>query len=135
MPRENNISDEVDDHSLTPDLEEFPAEDNNLAIPSPDARPKSSQSQRAPTSPRSPNHIALNLADRFRVTVRKVVQLYRTSSMMVTGTAIGAEPVVDQRKDTTYLMWGHVRLVSFVIKQAFNNELMSQLLGKTVRLR
>ena len=124
MPRENNISDEVDDHSLTPDLEEFPAEDNNLAIPSPDARPKSSQSQRAPTSPRSPNHIALNLADRFRVTVRKVVQLHRASSIMVTGTAIGTEPGVDPRKDIAYLIGGYVRLVSLVVKLAFN-ELMS----------
>ena len=44
--------------------------------------------------------------------------------MLATGTAIGAEPVVDQRKDTAYLMWSHVRLVSFVVKQAFD-ELMS----------
>ena len=36
-----------------------------------------------------------------------------------------AEPGVYQRKDTAYLMWGHVRLVSFVVEQAFNNELMS----------
>ena len=126
MPRENSISDEAGGRSLTPDLEEFPAEDNNLAIPSPDARPKSPQSQRAPTSPRSPNHIALNLADRFRVKVRKVIQSYRASSMtLVTGTAIGTEPGIDPRKDTTYLMWGHVRLVSLVVKQAFINELMS----------
>ena len=125
MPRENSISDEAGGRSLTPDLEEFPAEDNNPAIPSPDARPKSLQSQRAPTSPRSPNHVALNLADRFRVRVRKVIQSYRTSSMMVTGTAIDAEPGIDPRKDTAYLMWGHVRLVSFVVKQAFINELMS----------
>ena len=67
----------------------------------------------------------MNPADRFRVTVRKVVQLHRASSMMVTGTVIGAEPGVDQRKDTAYLMWGHVRLVSFVVEQAFNNDLMS----------
>ena len=100
-------------------------DDNNLSIPSPDARPKSPQSQQAPTSSRSPNHVALNLADRFRVTVRKVIQLHRASSMMVTGTSIGAEPVVDPRKDTAYLMWGHVRLVSLVVKQAFNNKLMS----------
>ena len=98
-------------------------DDNNLSIPSPDARPKSPQSQQAPTSSRSPNHVALNLADRFRVTVRKVIQLHRASSMMVTGTSIGAEPVVDPRKDTAHLMWGHVRLVSLVVKQAFN-ELM-----------
>ena len=45
--------------------------------------------------------------------------------MMVTGTAIGAEPVVDPRKDTAYLMWGHVRSVSLVVKQAFINELMN----------
>ena len=120
MPRENSISDEADGRSLTPDLEEFPADDNNLAIPSLDARPKSPQSQKAPTSPRSPNHVALNPADRFRVTVRKVIQLHRASSMMVTGNAIGAEPGVDPRKDTAYLMWGHVRLVSLVVKQAFN---------------
>ena len=125
MPRENSISDEAGGRSLTPDLEEFPAEDNNLAIPSPDARPKSLQSQRAPTSPHSANHVAMNPADRFRVTVRKVVQLHRASSMMVTGTAIGAEPGVDPRKDTAHLMWGHVRLVSLVAKQAFINELMS----------
>ena len=125
MPRENSISDEADGRSLTPDLEEFPAEDNNLAIPSPDARPKSSQSQRAPTSPHSSNHVAMNPADRFRVTVRKVVQLHRASSIMVTGTAIGTEPGVDPRKDTAYLMWGHVRLVLLVVKQAFINELMS----------
>ena len=123
MPHENSISDEAD--GLTPDLEEFPIDDNNLAIPSPDAHPKSPQSQKAPTSLRSPNHVALNPADRFRVTVHKVVQLHRASSMMVTGNAIGAEPGVDPRKDTAYLMWGHVRLVSFVVKQAFNNKLMS----------
>ena len=125
MPRENNISDEVDDHSLTPDLEEFPAEDNNLAIPSPHAHPKSPKSQKAPTSPRSLNHVALNPADRFRVTARNAIQLHRASSMMVTGNSIGAEPGVYQRKDTAYLMWGHVRLVSLVAKQAFINELMS----------
>ena len=118
MPHENGISDEAD--GLTPDLEEFLAEDNNLAIPSPHAHPKSPQSQKAPTSPRSPNHVALNPADRFRVTVRKVIQLHRASSMMVTGTSIGAEPVVEPRKDTACLMWGHVRLVSLVVKQAFN---------------
>ena len=122
MPRENNISDEAD--GLTPDLEEFLAEDNNLAIPSPDARPKSPQSQKAPTSPRSLNHVALNLADRFHVTACKVIHLHRASSMMVTGTSIGAEPVVDPRKDTAYLMWGHVRLVSLVVEQDFN-ELMA----------
>ena len=123
MPHENNISDKAD--GLTPDLEEFPIDDNNLTIPSPDAYPKSPQSQKAPTSLRSPNHVVLNPADRFRVTVRKVIQLHRASLMMVTGTSIGAEPVVDPRKDTAYLMWGHVRLVSFVVKQAFINELMS----------
>ena len=125
MPRENSIGDEADGRSLTPDLEEFPVDNNNLAIPSPDARPESPQSQKAPTSPRSPNHVALNLADRFRVIAHKVIQLHRALSMMVTSTAIGAEPVVDQRKDTTYLMWGHMRLVSFFVKQAFNNEVMS----------
>ena len=41
MPRENSISDEADGRSLTPDLEELPVDDNNLAIPSPHARPKS----------------------------------------------------------------------------------------------
>ena len=100
-------------------------DNSNLAIPSPDARPKSPQSQKAPTSPRSPNHVALNPADRFRVTVHKVVQLRRASSRMVTGTAIGAEPGIDPRKDTAYPTGGHVRLVSFVIEQAFNNELLS----------
>ena len=102
MPRENSISDEADGRSLTPDLEEFPVDNNNLAIHSPDARPESPQSQKAPTSPRSPNHVALNLADRFRVIARKVIQLHRVLSMMVIGTAIGAESVVDQRKDTAY---------------------------------
>ena len=63
MPRENSISDEADGGSLTPDLEEFPAEDNNLAIPSPHARPKSPLSQKAPTSLRSPYHVALNPTD------------------------------------------------------------------------
>ena len=126
MPRENSISDEADGCPLTPDLEEFPVDDNNLAIPSHDARPKSPQSQKAPTSLRSPNHVALNLADRFHVTSCKVIQLHRASSMtLVTGTAIGAEPCIDPRKDTAYLMWGHMRLVSFVIEQAFINELMS----------
>ena len=125
MPRENSISDEADGRSLTPDLEEFPVDDNNLAIPSPHARPKFPQSQKAPTSPRSPNHVALNLADRFHVTACKVIQLHRASSMtLVTGTAIGAEPGIDPRKDTAYLMWGHVRLVSLVVEQDFN-ELMA----------
>ena len=100
-------------------------DDNNLSIPSPDARPKSPQSQKAPTSPPSPNHVAMNLADRFRVTVRKVIQSHRASSMMATGTSIGAEPGINPRKDTTHLMWGHVRLVLFVVEQAFNNELIS----------
>ena len=44
--------------------------------------------------------------------------------MMVTGNSIGAEPVVDQRKDAAYSMWGYVRLVSLIVKQAFD-ELMS----------
>ena len=44
--------------------------------------------------------------------------------MMVTGTAIGAEPGVDPRKDTAYLIGGYVRLVSLVVKLAFD-ELMS----------
>ena len=104
MPRENSISDEADGRSLTPDLEEFPVDNNNLAIHSPDARPESPQSQKAPTSPRSPNHVALNLADRFRVTARNAIQLHRASSMMATGNPIDTKPVVDQRKDTAYLM-------------------------------
>lgn len=119
MPRENSISDEADGRSLTPDLE-FPANHNDLATPSPDARPKSPHSQKAPPS-HSPNHVALSPADRFRVSVRKVIQLHRASSIMITGNTIGAEPGIDPQKDSANLMWGHVRLVSLVVKQALKS--------------
>ena len=70
-------------------------DNNNLAISSPNACPKSPQSQKAPTSPCLPNHVAMNPADRFCVTVHKVIQLHCMLLMMVTGTAIGAEPGVN----------------------------------------
>ncbi|KAI0756135.1 hypothetical protein C8Q80DRAFT_1264232 [Daedaleopsis nitida] len=68
-----------------------------------------------PTSPHA--HVPLHSAhrptfasprDRFRATVRKVMAIRRTSSMMVRR-GIGAEPGVDPRRASAFLNYGHIR--------------------------
>ena len=46
--------------------------------------------------------------DRFRATVRKVMAMRRTSSLM-TRRGIGAEPGVDPRRASAFLNYGHIR--------------------------
>ncbi|THH20273.1 hypothetical protein EW146_g1051 [Bondarzewia mesenterica] len=46
--------------------------------------------------------------DRFRATVRKVIQMHRTSTMLLRGN-VGAEPGVDPRRQSAYLSYGHLR--------------------------
>lgn len=67
------------------------------------------------TSPIAPPPLAsaqrpsfLTPAERFRSTVRKVMAMRRTSSLM-TRRGIGAEPGVDPRRASAFLNYGHIR--------------------------
>jgi hypothetical protein len=98
MPRENSISDEADNRSLTP--ENIPGS------------PKSTHSRPASLNDDHPfeeeidirpsNSIALTPVDRFRAAVRKVIKLHRTASWI-------AEPGVDPRRESTSFAYGHIR--------------------------
>ena len=121
MPRENSFSDS-EGRSLTPDLED---ELDDLRPRSPILsvhRPKSpvvslktkSVKSRlshglAPTRyPQADVQPAPTPIERFRMSVRKVIHINRTSSFL-TAKGPGAEPGVDVRRDSAYLSYGHIR--------------------------
>ena len=111
MPRENSFSDE-DGRSLTPDLDE----DNDLRPQSPvsikrsqEHNPKPSVSSQRPTAPQvSLGGRTLTPKERFRSSVRKVMQIKKTSAFM-SKQDVGAEPGVDVRRESASLAYGHIR--------------------------
>ncbi|KAJ2970664.1 hypothetical protein NUW54_g12680 [Trametes sanguinea] len=132
MPRENSFSDS-EGRSLTPDPEDDlgsplydepidglpsvrPPIDNADIQSSPALIPQARQSKdRPPTSPvaAAPANSAqrptfMTPTERFRSTVRKVMAMRRTSSLM-TRRGIGAEPGVDPRRASAFLNYGHIR--------------------------
>ena len=121
MPRENSFSDS-EGRSLTPDLED---ELDDLPPRSPILsmnRPKSpvaslktksikSRLSHRPTPAKLPQaeiQPAIAPIDRFRMSVRKVMHINRTSSCLTTK-GPGAEPGIDVRRDSAYLNYGHIR--------------------------
>ncbi|KAI0327693.1 hypothetical protein GY45DRAFT_1283295 [Cubamyces sp. BRFM 1775] len=132
MPRENSFSDS-DGRSLTPDLEDdagSPVYDGTHAerytatrpaiestnIQSTPAIMSTSEQQTLreplPTSPSgappAQRPSFMTPTERFRSTVRKVMAMRRTSSLM-TRRGIGAEPGVDPRRASAFLNYGHIR--------------------------
>ena len=115
MPRENSFSDS-EGRSLTPDLEdELEAQRSRSPI-----RPKSpilSHKTKSIKSRLSQRHMpprpslaqpTLTPIERFRMSVRKVMHITKTSSYLM-GKGPGAEPGVDVRRDSAYLSYGHIR--------------------------
>ena len=122
MPRENSISDEADGRSLTPDL---PEEELNLPrsptysnakepsinrVARPENPSKASLRVRSPTGSMAAAQRSSTLSpgDRFRATVKRVMQMHRTTSLLSTR-GIGAEPGIDPRRDSAHLAYGHIR--------------------------
>jgi hypothetical protein len=134
--RENSFSDGDSGRSLTPDLEEGDelqqaaltnARANAAQQPSPAVNTAVSASKGpatatttaprvriphsnpvSPTSPRA-GPPPLSGADRFRATVRKVMAMHRTSSMLASSVGgVGAEPGIDPRKSAAAAMYGHI---------------------------
>jgi hypothetical protein len=136
--RENSFSDGDSGRSLTPDLEEGDelqqaalanARANAAQQPSPAVNTAVSASKGpatatatataprvriphsnpiSPTSPRT-GPPPLSGADRFRATVRKVMAMHRTSSMLAASVGgVGAEPGIDPRKSAAAAMYSHI---------------------------
>lgn len=121
MPRENSFSDS-DGRSLTPDL----ADESQgprprsplLAVDRPKSPVKShkTRSVRSKASFRPPtikqDEVEVQSTpqpiERFRMSVRKVMHINRTSTCF-SGKGPGAEPGVDVRRDSAYLNYGHIR--------------------------
>ena len=117
MPRENSFSDS-EGRSLTPDIEDVlddhPPRSPVLSM----RRPKSpvisyktksikSRLSQRPT-PQADVQPTLTPIERFRMSVRKVMHITRTSRCLI-GKGPGAEPGVDVRRDSAYLNYGHIR--------------------------
>jgi hypothetical protein len=116
MPRENSFSDGDSGRSLTPDLEQ---EGYRVAPASPIAARGTS----APTSPTRAARPAVAVAsgaaagpqrpgaakDRFKATVRKVMAMHRTSSVLAGNFGAGAEPGIDPRRASASAQYGHIR--------------------------
>jgi hypothetical protein len=133
MPRENSFSDE-DGRSLTPDLE-LP----EIGAPNPPVNGQptiiSTTKQRFTTDTRSstgPTSTGDKTPkDKFRASVRKIIQLHRASTVFASNTGVGAEPGIDPRRDSAYLTYGHIRCVFlplFTLRPKFHH-----LLGKNVK--
>ena len=110
MPRENSISDEADNRSLTPDMpgQEHPSPTSGFFRDTPKLSPTSpiSNTQTAQQNAHPP--VNPSPGDRFRATVRKIMRLHRTSSWIATR-GVGAEPGVDPRHESATLAYGHIR--------------------------
>ncbi|KZT27495.1 hypothetical protein NEOLEDRAFT_1130461 [Neolentinus lepideus HHB14362 ss-1] len=71
-------------------------------------------SEPAPMSTQAPVRPGIRMhstpGDRFRASVRKVIQMHRTSSVISgRGMGAGAEPGIDPRRQSAYLHYGHIR--------------------------
>jgi hypothetical protein len=134
--RENSFSDGDSGRSLTPDLEEGdeiqqaalanvranaaqqPSPAVNTAVAalqgpatatSPRVRIPRSENPTSPMSPRAAGRPPLSGVDRFRSTVRKVMAMHRTSTMLAASVGgAGAEPGIDPRKSAAAAMYGHI---------------------------
>ncbi|KAI0640257.1 hypothetical protein C8Q77DRAFT_1153132 [Trametes polyzona] len=80
-----------------------------------DEQPRQSRDRNVLTSPISPPPLTgaqrpsfMTPTERFRATVRKVMAMRRTSSLM-TRRGIGAEPGIDPRRASAFLNYGHIR--------------------------
>lgn len=123
MPRENSFTDS-EARSLTPDLEdEFapvprsasPAQVESCHESSKDDVPKFSPRKPSSTNPPSPQlrHAIVphsqSPKDRFRATVRKIISMHRTSTVLLRYGVAGAEPGIDPRRHSATMQYAHVR--------------------------
>ncbi|KII94236.1 hypothetical protein PLICRDRAFT_101518 [Plicaturopsis crispa FD-325 SS-3] len=118
MPRENSFSD--GSRSITPDLDDNVPVQGEVAAPAltplqPVATTASDPGGlTSPTSirsriPRRPPAFSTPV-ERFRASVKKVIQLHRTSTHLTSLTGgIGAEPGIDPRRESAYVNYGHIR--------------------------
>ncbi|KAH7886321.1 hypothetical protein F5I97DRAFT_1879408 [Phlebopus sp. FC_14] len=116
MPRENSFSDS-EGRSLTPDLSE--SEDNmapdhtilpgttRRTSPIPNAPPSSWHEARSTPQWHTPR-------DRFKASVKKVIQMRRASNVISRYGEVGAEPGVDPRRSSAHLHYGHIRQNSLI---------------------
>jgi hypothetical protein len=118
MPRENSFSDSVG-RSLTPDPEDGPRDPrprspvtavNRVKSSVKSYRTKSIKSVRPSFAKQGQADVQPTLSpiERFRMSVRKIMHINKTSSCF-TGKGPGAEPGVDIRRDSAYLNYGHIR--------------------------
>lgn len=114
MPRENSFSDS-EGRSLTPDLEDESRAPRPRSPILPVRRLKSPVTSHRTKSVKSSKptgtvdvQSTLSPIERFRMSVRKVMHINRTSSCF-SGKGPGAEPGVDVRRDSAYLSYGHIR--------------------------
>jgi hypothetical protein len=118
MPRENSFSDS-EGRSLTPDLEDesrvprprspiLPV--RRLKSPVVSHKTKSVKSSRRTVARHDTVDVQSTLSpiERFRMSVRKIMHLNKTSSYF-SGKGPGAEPGVDVRRDSAYINYGHIR--------------------------
>jgi len=111
MAKQDGISCEVDNRSLTSELDEGVAPPRSPLLEVP----------KSPNSPRKPHGTshgenrlngqtleAMSPGDRFRSVVRKVMRLHRTSTWLSSRGA-GAEPGVDPRRRSATFAYGHIR--------------------------
>lgn len=78
--------------------------------PSRSLKSHKSQPTRTSRATRPPLPHQMTPKDRFRSSVRKIIQMRRMSSFMTTG-RIGAEPGIDPRRHSAYMNYGHIRQV------------------------
>jgi Mg2+ and Co2+ transporter CorA len=122
MPRENSFSDS-DGRSLTPDLDvevSTPIYTRNPVLPAPalnttypptsNVRSVTSvlspaRSTRTHATTRTPRQVPP--IERFKASVRKVIQLHRSASIISRG-GVGAEPGIDPRRSSADLTYGHI---------------------------
>ncbi|EIN14276.1 hypothetical protein PUNSTDRAFT_80502 [Punctularia strigosozonata HHB-11173 SS5] len=137
MPREDSFSDS-EGRSLTPDLEDEVAmertiQDEMRRDPTPLSRAMAASeatsstlnnlmanAPRAPSTTSAPSNLEVprpqrptirmqgSAAERFRSSVRKVMQMRRTSTMLTLGN-VGAEPGIDPKRAEAERQYGHIR--------------------------
>lgn len=118
MPRENSFSDS-EGRSLTPDPEDEPRDPRPRSPIVPIHRAKSPVRSHKTKSIKSVRpsfakegrvevQSALSPIERFRMSVRKIMHINKTSSCFL-GKGPGAEPGVDVRRDSAYLNYGYIR--------------------------
>jgi hypothetical protein len=116
MPRENSFSDS-EGRSLTPDLsdEESAAPEHDIfpavvrqPSPTPSSLPRASKSPSEILRPPLV-HSQGTPKDRFRASVKKVIQMQRTTTALLRYGGAGAEPGADPRRSSAFLTYGHIK--------------------------